>query len=361
MTRQDIYYWKCDRAAAFHGTEERGSGDPDLEPELLQAMKVAFETKNVSLHPHASQGNHLTWKADVDGISMFVRVENGPERDRYLAVESGVLDEVRAVGVPTPRVYACDATYQRVSFAWHALELIDARDLNWWHRQGDLHVHQIAFDIGAAVARWQAICPAGYGPFETAEWESERRLVGHHATYQSYFYQNLDRHLSFLTQEGFFTVQDTTGIHSELDRHSAVLDLREGCLVHKDLALWNVLGTASRIEAFIDFDDAVSGDPMDDLALLACFHDASFLTRLFEGYRSVRALPPHYRRRFWMHLLRNMIVKAVIRVGAGYFQRSDKFFLIDPGRSGPEFQAFTRERLRVALDGLQSDADITIL
>jgi fructosamine-3-kinase len=361
MTRHEIYYWKCDRPAAFHGTEERGSGDPALEPQLRQAMIDTLETRNVSLQPHESQGNHLTWKAEVDGVPMFVRLENGPERDRYMAVESGLLDEVRAVGVPTPRVYACDATYERVPFAWHALELIDANDLNWWHRQGVLHVHQIAFDIGAAVARWQAIRPAGYGPFVTTAWQEQHRLVGHHATYPSYFQQNLDRHLSFLVQEGFFSVEEAACTRSELDQHSALLDLREGCLVHKDLALWNVLGTASRIVAFIDFDDAVSGDPMDDLALLGCFHDAPFLQRTFEGYQSVRALPTDYRRRFWVHLLRNMIVKAVIRVGAGYFERSDKFFLIDPGRSGPEFQAFTRERLRLALNGLQTDADISDL
>jgi Ser/Thr protein kinase RdoA (MazF antagonist) len=29
-----------------------------------------------------------------------------------------------------------------------------------------------------------------------------------------------------------------------------------GCLVHKDLALWNILGTEREIAAFIDFDDS---------------------------------------------------------------------------------------------------------
>ena len=35
---------------------------------------------------------------------------------------------------------------------------------------------------------------------------------------------------------------------------------------------------------------------------------------------SVRPLPDDFERRFRMHLLRNMIFKSVIRVGAGYYR-----------------------------------------
>jgi hypothetical protein len=100
---------------------------------------------------------------------------------------------------------------------------------------------------------------------------------------------------------------------------------------------------------------------MDDLSQLACFHDAAFLQRAFEGYRSIRPLPPEHQRRFWLHLLRNMIVKAVIRVGAGYFERSDRFFLIGSGSSGADLRRFTQERITLALQGLASGADISIL
>jgi len=97
---------------------------------------------------------------------------------------------------------------------------------------------------------------------------------------------------------------------------------------------------------------------MDDLSLLACFHDARFLRRAFEGYQTVRPLPPEHRRRFWLHLLRNMLVKAVIRVGAGYFDRDDGFFLIGSGSSGADLRRFTLSRIDKALQCLRQDADI---
>jgi fructosamine-3-kinase len=137
--------------------------------------------------------------------------------------------------------------------------------------------------------------------------------------------------------------------------------LPAGCLVHKDLALWNILGSPGRIAAYIDWDDAISGDPMDDLSLLGCFHGGPVIERAFAGYTRIRPLPPDYMTRFWIHLLRNMLVKAVIRVGAGYFTRTDSFFLIDTGVSGTDLESFTRTRIETALRGLHDRCDLSIL
>jgi fructosamine-3-kinase len=352
MSRRDIYYWKCDRPAAFHGTQTRGEADANLASQLERELQSHFETKNVVLSPGAGQGNHLTWNAEVDGKALFVRVENGPEKDGHLAIESALLDRVRGAGVVTPKVFGCDATRSRVPFAWQALERIEAPDLNQWFKQGTLEVPKIAFEIGVAVAKWQAITFEGFGVLD-------EKLRGYRASYADYFHLRLDEHLRFLMERGFLANADE--IREEIENHRALLELPQGCLVHKDLALWNILGTEREIHDFIDFDDSIAGDPVDDLSLLACFHDAAFLRRAFEGYESVRGLPEHHLRRFWLHLLRNMIVKAVIRVGAGYFDRDDGFFLIGSGSSGASLREITLSRLATALRGLREGSGLDIL
>lgn len=354
MSRRDIYYWKCDRPAAFHGTHAVRQVDPGLEPALGRALRRYFDAKAVALHAAPTQGNHLTWTAEVDGTALFLRVENGPEQDTHLAVESALLERVRAVGVSTPRVLGCDATRRQVPFAWQALERIEAPDLNHWHKLGRLNVAQVAFEIGAAVARWQGLSFAGYGPLDDA-------LCGYHAAYADYFHLRLDEHLDFLAGRGFLDSRQRQQIAAEIAAHRDLLELGVGCLVHKDLALWNVLGHPDRIAAFIDFDDAVSGDPTDDLSLLACFHDAAFLRRAMEGFQSLRPMPTNFRRRLWLHLLRNMIVKAVIRVGAGYFDRDDGFFLIGSGTTGATLREFTHRRIATALRGLRQESELDIL
>ena len=374
MSRRDIYYWKCDRPAAFHGTHTRGDADAEIEEQLREALRDHFDVKTVELSAGAGQGNHLTWNADVDGEAIFVRVENGPEKDDHLAIESELLDRVRAASVPTPRVFGCDASRSRVPFAWQALERIAAPDLNHWFKQGTLDVPRIAFDIGVAVAKWQGITFAGFGILESSVGcegvetfgEPHRGLCGpllcgSRPSYADYFHLRLDEHLTFLVARGFLGREQRDEISTEIKNHRALLELERGCFVHKDLALWNILGSRDHIAAFIDFDDAISGDPMDDLSLLACFHDAPFLQRAFEGYQSVRSLPEHHLRRFWLHLLRNMIVKAVIRVGAGYFDRDDGFFLIGSGSSGASLRETTLSRLALALRGLREGCDLDIL
>lgn len=381
MSRRDIYYWKCDRPAAFHGTQLRGEPDTAMEELLRQALREQLKTQHVELSPGAGQGNHLTWNADVDGQAMFVRVENGPEKDDHLAIESVVLDRVREIGVITPKVFGCDAARIRVPFAWQALERFSEPDLNHWFKLGSLDASRIAFDIGQAVAKWQSITFEGFGTLDCSPQSSVRNagvpnelsvtlephkgacgpLSGTRSSYDDYFHLRLDEHLGFLVSRGFLIREQHNEIAAEIENHRALLNLPLGCLVHKDLALWNILGTRDQIAAFIDFDDAISGDSMDDLSLLACFHDAAFLSRAFDGYQSIRPLPDEYRRRFWLHLLRNMIVKAVIRVGAGYFERDDGFFLIGSGGSGADLKRTTHARITLALRGLASNSDLSIL
>ncbi|WP_395740386.1 phosphotransferase [Prosthecobacter sp.] len=400
MSRQDIYYWKCDRPAAFHGTQTRGAADAKIEHQLREVLQRHFVTQVVELSTGIGQGNHLTWNAKVAGQPMFMRVENGPEKDGHLAIESALLSRVRESGVVTPRVYACDATRTRVPFAWQALERISSPDLNHWFKQGRLDIPRIAHSIGTAVAQWQQITLPNFGILKWSEpkcsqskWsaqssvrherplapeshprpqasdahepplapQSPPTLSGYHPTYADYFHLRLDQHLSFLVSHNFLTQSQSADILAEIENHRALLDLDTGCFVHKDLALWNILGSETEIAAFIDFDDAISGDPMDDLSLLACFHDDTFLRHAFEGYQSIRPLPENHLRRFWLHLLRNMIVKSVIRVGAGYFDRDDGFFLISSGTSGRSLRDFTLSRLNLALQGLRNSSSIDIL
>ncbi len=354
--RRAIYYWKCDRPAAFHGTH--GHRDDSSIAGLLQVeLERVFAGQHVSIQPAGGQGNHRTYLAGVGGDEWFVRVEDGPEGDEYLEVESAVIEAVSGAGVPVPKVRAVDATRERVPFAWQVLEKIPQPDLNQHHKAGRLDLGAAAEAIGAAVARWQWIEPAGFGPFDVRAWREGRTLSGFHARYADYFFLNFERHLEFLVEREFFPSTEATEIRREIERHRELLEIEQGCLVHKDLALWNVLGPADGIAAFIDWDDAIAGDPLDDLSLLGCFYDGAIVGRALEGYRAVRPLPEDYRRRFWLHLLRNMIVKAVIRVGAGYFDRADGFFLIPKGDAGADFKTFTQARLTAALHGLKTSSD----
>jgi fructosamine-3-kinase len=328
-----------------------------LQALLARALQRRFGETPRDLRPGDGQGNHLTFLVTVEGRECFIRIEDGPERDDYMEVEACALDVARAAGVPTPMVYAVDSTRSEVPFAWQVLERVPYPDLNQLYKQGRLDLPATAERVGRCVARWQAVTPEGFGPFRPEVLRAEGRLAGHHSTYSHYFEMRLEPHLAFLIDREFLTREQATAIRAEIDQHRSLLELRQGCLVHKDLALWNILGTSDDIAAVIDWDDCIVGDPMDDFSLLGCFYDGAVLQRAFAGYAEIRPLPVEWQRRFWLHLLRNMLVKAVIRVGAGYFELSGGFFLIGPGGSGADLKTFTQQRIQDAVRGLREALD----
>lgn len=350
--RASTYYWKCDRPAAFHGTS--GVHQHDTLAKEVKSLAENHIGLPVELLPGPGQGNHITFIANGRDDSLFIRIDDSPECDDYLAIESHVQESARALGIPTPEILAVDATRTTVSFAWQIMRRIDAPDINQHFKAGTLDLRKASETIGAAIARWQAAPCTGYGPFRSPKGV----LEGWHNNYSDYFLLHFDRHLHYLEQQAFLSTQEITAIRKEVAVHEKLLDLQQGCLVHKDLAFWNILGSPQEIFAFIDWDDSISGDPMDDLSLLACFHGAQVIEPTLAAYQSQRDLPEEHGRRFWLHLLRNMIVKSVIRVGAGYFNRNSGFFLIN---DGVDLQTFTHQRLFQALDGLRGNHPFSTL
>ncbi|AHF94432.1 hypothetical protein OPIT5_15725 [Opitutaceae bacterium TAV5] len=368
--RRDIYYWKCDRPAAFHGTGQdearRQVHLASVEAHLAEILRRRFGATPPDLRPGGGQGNHLMFRATVAGRDCMIRVEDGPEQDDYMEVEAHVIGLVAKAGVPGWRFLGVDSSRREAPFAWQIVERVPGADLNALMKAGTLDLPAVAEKIGACVARWQAVRPDGFGPFQPGVLRAEGRLAGFHATAADYFHTRLDRHLAFLVDREFISRVEADTIAAEVTKCVPLLRLADsegGCLVHKDLALWNIIGDASgAIAAVIDWDDAIAGDPMDDLSLLACFYDGPVIARALAGYVSVRPLPERHAERFWLHLLRNMLWKSVIRVGAGYFgiKATDNFFLTagagrtnGAGGGGAALKDFTLARIRAALRGLQ--------
>lgn len=360
INRQTIYYWKCDRPSAFFAlkNQQEAMGSAEVKA-LLQPLLIRyFGDENVLLLPGAGQGNHLTFLAKHGNVTRFVRLENGPEGDDFMEIEAQVLREIKSLGIPAPVVYAVDATRSEVPFAYQILEYLNYPDLNEILKQGRLNLIAVAKEIGKNVATWQSVKPAGYGPFDPEKLRTGNELIGLHKTYRDYFLLNWKKHLDFLVARKFMTSAESAEIQKLVFRNDHYLDIHHGCLVHKDLALWNILGKEDEIKAFIDWDDTISGDATDDLSLLACFHSGEVIQAAMDGYESVMSLPEDFLPRFWLHLLRNMIVKAVIRVGADYFEKESDFFLIGAGSSGATLKDFTKQRIWLACKGLENKKQI---
>lgn len=361
--RENIYYWKCDRPSAFFAISEDKAEDTDMvKGEVIKMLSEYFGDAEFLLESANGQGNHITFLATRQGKKYFIRVENGPERDDYMDVEAAVINKVRELGIPSPYIFAVDSLRVKYPFAYQIMEYIEYSDLNKLYKAGDLDSSVIMKQLGVCIACWQRISNYGYGPYDPDILRHTGKLVGYLTSYRDYYNLNLDRHLDFLTEKNFLTRDDSQRIRGLIEKNSSCLDISSGCLVHKDLALWNVLGTSDTIKSIIDWDDVISGDPTDDISLMACFHSGKEIISLIGGYESESILPENFELRFWLHLLRNMIFKAVIRVGAGYFKKDNAFFLINSDNDGGKaLYDFTHSRIELACKGLSGKAKISEL
>lgn len=346
--RDNVYYWKCDRPDAFYAIG-KSAEDPELK-EMVKAMISELFGEDSTVESAGGQGNHKVFTVQIKDKSLFVRVENGRDCDNYMGIESEIIKEVGKAGVPTPKMYYVDSSRKEWPFAYQIMENVPFEDLNRLNRKGELDLRIIMTALGRYIALWQSLNYDGFGPFNAELYESGHRLKGLHKAYKEYYYLNLDKHLEFLEINDFLRKDECLRIRNLIDENSSLLEIERGCLVHKDIALWNILGTKDRITAVIDWDDSICGDPTDDISLMGCYHTGDELERLMEGYESVKRLPADFEKRFWLHLLRNMIFKAVIRVGGDYFNRGGDFFLSE---DGSKLRETTLNRLNVAIEGLE--------
>lgn len=358
--RTNIYYWKCDRPEAFANLG-KGCDDQertDLETGLNLVCSELYGSEDYSLKAAFGQGNHRNFSVCHGGTNDFIRVENSHDKDDYMIVETEVIRRVRRCGIPVPDIYHVDASRERFPFAYQVMEQFKSPDINSIYKRGNLDTEVIMRQLGSYIAIWQSVSTEGFGLFDTEALKNTGMLKGLHATYPEYYYLNLKAHLSFLVERGFITRSFSSELLSVVDRYSPLLELDKGCLVHKDIAFWNLLGTCDHIDSVIDWDDTIMGDPTDDLSLMACYHSWEELKPLLEGYASVKQFPDNFEKRFWLHLLRNIIFKAVIRVGADYFEKNDDFFLVGQDKGGSDLKAFTLSRLEAAYDGLNGKMKI---
>lgn len=356
--RNDIYYWKCDSPSSLVAKQKQFFKEKYASPEFLELAASCIVSwkgeRPASLKGAGCDGNHFAFLVEMkSGERVFLRGDEGQDDD-YMLAESAVMDVARSHGIPTPKTHFLSAGEPGAKVNFQILELIDRSPVDRYHKDGTLDLPGTGRQLGGILRKLHRIPTPGFGFFDTQRIRRDGSLHGLQPSYASYFQTRIDEHLAYLGQKGFLDGSTLADLRSILREHEGALALEQGSLVHRDPALWNILGTPASVEALIDWDDAVSGDPADDLGMLLCFYDASFMRPLLEGYAGRDTLEPSFIRRIWLHMLRNMLWKAQLRHAMGYFEKASSFFLNMPGQS-TGLREVTLGRIRIAMDFFKHD------
>lgn len=354
--RDNIYYWKCDSP---HSLEQKRKSyfkekydRPGLASIVQRACHEVLGDPIPSVSPLRADGNHVAFIVTHGERSYFFRSDDGTGDDDYMLAESRLMQMVAAHGIPVPEVYHTDVTRSRCPFRFQLMAHCTAPCLNVYHKEGRLNLDTVPLQLGQLLRKLHAIHLDGFGFVDTTWLNTTGQVRGLDRAYVDYFHKRLDTHAGYLLHHGLLSEAEITDILDTFRRQECHLRIDQGSLVHRDMALWNVLGTPDCITAIIDWDDAVSGDPSDDLGILHCLYEPSFMDRVMQGYWNGEPVPASFLQRVWLHTLRNMLWKTMIRHSLGYFDKGGDFFLNNFGTS-LTLREYTLGKLHDALRRVQ--------
>ena len=354
MSRHDIFYWKCDCALSAESKQQSYFADKYDEATVDAARQAAIDFAGTSVadFKHLGvDGNHFAYRFSYDGKIYFLRTDDGRGDDDYLLAESAVLRWLGDRGLPVPRAYKTDVSMAKHPFRYQVLDFVCHPPLIDHYRKDELQRGKIAEQSGRFLAQLHEFQAPRFGFIDTDKLSASHRIQGLDASWEIYFHKCLDKHLAYLRDRDILTAKTVAQIEACFERNQHLLRISRGSLLHRDFALWNILGTPDSIIAVIDWDDTVVGDPADDIAIVSCFNDTSYMAQLLAAYGETQPVDESFRHRVSLYTLRNMLWKIMIRHYMGYFEKADSFFLNKNDR-GVSLWEYSFHKLHTALKEL---------
>lgn len=257
--------------------------------------------------------------------------------DWGLLAEQAISRRLEAEGVAHARILAADCSRRLVPVDYQLLEFVEGVRLATLD-DDDQAVAAPLTAAAAYLARLHQVEGTGFGHISEA---AGRRLQGVHASWGDYLTTRLDVHAATARDAGLIDAAEQHAVAAWFRRAEPLLKAAPSRLLHGDCGNHNLFIRADGAVAMIDWEDALLGDPLFELAFWATFHPMRRWEPFFAAYFG-RPWSPHGL--FWLYFLRISLSKTALRLRFGY---EDK-----PGRSKASL------RIQQGLAGLESCRDM---
>ncbi len=313
--RQNCFYPKADLPlsdAVLRG--ERSS--PDLDETLIAQTCAYALGEPVIVEPLAQGTFHRLWRVQrVDREPLVFRANALNEwfRDFTPAIDATIGERLGREGLPVLKVHRVDWTRKKCP-ADYAI-VAEAPGASLRALDGDEEkALPLLRQLGGLLARVHRVGVEGYGLFDVrATVEQPARLVGSHTNWDDFLWLNLGRHVRTCVEIGAITEDEGRKIVWYCEGCRGLFTHGAPSLLHGDPGSHNVFVKDGKISALIDWEDALAGDPVYEIAFWATFHPERRHAAFIEGYRSEANLPPDLELRFWLYFLRVSLAKTVLR------------------------------------------------
>ena len=320
LRRRALFYPKTDAPLPDAWLRSlRAAGPPVAAADVAHLCRRVLGAEPAWCRPLEHQGTfHALYRvALVDDRSVIVRVNalGALGRDFALYLDAWAMARLRSAGLPALRVFAVDATRRLAPFDFEVLEEAPGSSFRDFEHD-EATIRRLLRELGTFVARLHAIPVEGFGWIDAAPpvlEGPEAPSAGIFATWHDYVMLKLEEHVRTCTAIGAVSSAEARRVAEMFGAHDALLDGIEPALLHGDLGNHNAFTDGRHVTALIDWEDCLAGDPAFDVAFWGTFHPDDRRAAFLEGYRSERALPGDFERRYWLYYLRIALSKTVHR------------------------------------------------
>lgn len=304
--------------------------DEGLIPEIF---RKAMGMRVASWEPSTSWGSsHVIYKVvirDDPQPMLLLRANTGfGKPEDSMVIEKALTDTVTAAGVPTNRIFVADISRTDFPFDYQIQQIVPGTDIESGFHGTKEEYDAMSRTLGEYVGVMSSIRCEKYGLFDVAA-AAQGKLVGTKETFSAYVATKLDDDLRYLADHGELAAGNVDRIESIFRESQPLTDQPDSCVVHHDLADHNIAFENGHITGIFDWESAVAGDSVLDLA--SCPTWKTLYPReelMLAGYVSVTgSKPAHYEEKRNLYRLRTLIWKMMyaIRMNLESEERRKKF------------------------------------
>lgn len=329
--RSESFYWQTDRKISVEEAsmiwKDRHSliSNEELLDKVnnsLDGIKLSY-IKPFNENDETSLGNVNSLRVGVldNGDEVVIRCHPKGIKNSYFYVESLAASTAITSGIPTYKTYIIHELENENDIAYQVIEKLNGYSIQFYLESNPEKEKDIVYEMGRTMYKLHQVQVNGFGPFDN-EKAKENILIGIHNTLNDSINAGLDENLNRLVGYSLFSKEIADKI-KKLFINNKLLNTTNAVLVHNDFADWNLLTDGITINAVLDWDECVGGDPIQDIACWSTFFEPSRLEYFLNGYYSNDLKPDDFEQRFQLMRLRYTISKMALRLRRYEYEKTD--------------------------------------
>ena len=245
---------------------------------------------------------------------VVVRINQTSVEDDYFEIEECIYNKLNALDIQNCSVYWVEKRGKNFPYDFIIEDRLLIGDFEKLLEDGKYDADEEARLVnlsGQLLRNIHSIKTKKYGFFDRSQ--IKHGLIGTKDTWADYFFTALDSNLSTLIELGYINDNKASQIKNTIKENSNFLTYDSPVLLHGDYCDHNIISNEHTITGVIDWTDAMSGDPIHDIAFWSSFYSSDRLKIFLEGYYGLDEKPTSFWQTLNLYLLRINVSKAVLR------------------------------------------------